>query len=33
MEKEASGNRFPYLCEVFPSRDNIKFISAQTTAT
>lgn len=28
VEKESCSDGFPYLCEVFPSGDNIKFISA-----
>jgi len=33
VEKESCSDGFPYLCEVFPSGDNIKFISAQTRVT
>jgi hypothetical protein len=33
VEKEACSDRFPYLCEVFPSGYNIKFISAQAIVT
>jgi hypothetical protein len=33
MENETSSNSFPYFCENFPSRDKIKFISAQKITT